>query len=155
MSWRAFAYRDAAVVLVTATAWLLLPQQELGGYLIGALTTVCTFLGHEWGHVAGAHLSRAKIGRPRHLYSPFLYNFDSSVNNRRQFLHTSHCGFLVTALALFAIYLLPGESTAIQSARWGIGALAAATVIFEFPIYLWVAAGGRLPSIHLVQEDRS
>ena len=133
-------------------AWSVADHAGPSGYVLGALATLIVFLAHEWGHVLGARLAGARVALAGSLFSPFLFNFDAAAHTRRQFLHMAHGGFALTAIAVAAIWLLAGTSDAHRAARWGISALATATVIFEFPIYFWVAAGRNPPDINLVKE---
>ena len=148
--------RDIALLTLTLAAWQWLdPAGPMTSWLITALTLLCAFLFHEWGHWLGARWSHAIVYPPTHLFSGFLYNFDAQRNSRCQFLVTSIAGFIATGLFLLLFYLgLPEHHPATSSIRAGAAVLAALTVIFEFPIAIAVALGKPIPALALFRDAR-
>lgn len=148
------ALRDVALLLATLALWRLeagLRGSGEGGavalaLLTGALTGLCGYLAHEWGHLAAAWLSGSVVHLPRTVFVGFLFNYDADRNRREQFLAMSCGGFLASGLvvALFLV-VLPRDALAGQVAL-GITLLGVlATVVLEFPPAWKVLRGGPLP----------
>ena len=140
--------RDCAIALATLPCWLFAVSYPVLVVPAAAGAGIVAFQLHEWGHWLGARHAHACITPARSLLSPFLFNFDSKANSRRQFLWMSWPGFVATAvfLAVFQ-WLLPEAHPATPLTRqigWG---LAAVTVLVEVPLALWTLAGGRIPPV--------
>jgi hypothetical protein len=152
-----FALRDALLVLASAGLWwldALARAQGQGGVaavalaIAAALSAVgCGFLLHEWGHLAGALASGARVEFPDQLASLYLFRFDVAHNDRRQFLTMSYGGYLGSLVAAaLLVMLLP---TAALSGKIGLVLTAIGFVAgfaAELPITLRVLRGGPLPS---------
>ena len=143
-----FVVRDALLLLLALALWILAPMFPALAVPAAIVNGLVAFELHEWGHWLGATKERAVITPARSLLSPFLFNFDSKANSRRQFLAMSWPGFLATAVFLvFFQWGLPDTHPATTLTRqigWG---LAAVTVIIEIPLALWTLAGGRIPPV--------
>ncbi len=154
MPWT-MAIRDVTVVLITLSVWSLdahLRTQAPGlstfgvALAAGVLTAVCSYLAHEWGHFAGARLSRSVVHLPTGVGAVFLFNFDSDRNSRLQFIAMSCGGLLASALVMAALLrLLPLQATASRVALALVGLGFVATVILEVPIVWRVARGAPIP----------
>ena len=143
-----FVVRDALLLLLALSLWFLTLTFPALAIPAAVTTGLIAFELHEWGHWFGAAKAHAVITPARSLFSPFLFNFDSKANSRRQFLAMSWPGFLATAvfLAIFQ-WGLPDTHPATTLTRqvgWG---LAAVTIIIEIPLALWTLAGGRIPPV--------
>ncbi len=142
------ALRDLALVSLTLGLWA---SGAAGAawpvaVLAGALTAVCGYLVHEWGHLAGAWLGGSVVHLPATPLSTFLFNYDSDRNGREQFLVMSCGGFLASAVmvALF-LALLPLDALAGRVAL-GLTLLGVvATVVLELPPAWRVYQGGPIP----------
>lgn len=154
MSAAKLAGRDALVLAVTLAAWHWALPAAGGGasvaisVLLAAMTVLCGFLVHEWGHLLGARLLRARVHFPDSLLaSPFLFRFDTSVNNARQFCAMSLGGFVASGLVVLALILwLPHGhlATTLALVLSGLGVLA--TLVIEFPEFWRVLRGAPLPA---------
>ena len=143
-----FVARDALLVLLALSLWILTGTFPVLAVPAAIISGLVAFELHEWGHWLGAKSANAVITPARSRMSPFLFNFDSKANSRRQFLAMSWPGFVATAvfLAIFQ-WWLPESHPATSLTRqigWG---LAAVTVIVEIPLALWTLAGGRIPPV--------
>lgn len=143
-----FASRDALLLLLALSLWFLAGAIQALAVPAAIVAGLVAFQMHEWGHWLGAMKTSAVITPARSLWSPFLFNFDSAANSRRQFLAMSWPGFVATALFLAAFqWLLPEAHPATTLTRqigWG---LASVTVVIEIPLALWTLAGGRIPPV--------
>jgi hypothetical protein len=143
-----FVVRDALLLLIALLLWI--PTWTIPALAVptAIATGLAAFQLHEWGHWLGATKAGAVITPARSLSSPFLFNFDSKANSRRQFLAMSWPGFVATAGFLAAFHWwLPDSHPATPLTRqigWG---LAAVTIIIEIPLALWTLAGGRIPPV--------
>jgi hypothetical protein len=85
------ARRDLAILVLTFVAWRIDAAVRGGGgewitaTLAGALTAICGYLFHEWGHLAGALASKSRVRLPERASEIFLFNFDVDRNDSRQF----------------------------------------------------------------------
>jgi hypothetical protein len=153
-----FAARDAALALGSAGLWWL-DATFRSGASEGVLATLlalgaglsaagCAFLVHEWGHLAGSLLSGARVEFPARLGSLFLFMFDVSKNDRRQFLAMSFGGYAGSLVAIaLLLTLLPFEAL---SGKVGLAAAALgmlAIVFAELPVTVRVLRGGPLPTV--------
>ena len=81
--------RDAVIVLSTLGAWALDAAVRAEGgvtaglvaLLAGAMTALCGYLAHEWGHFVGARLSHSAVHLPPSARSLFLFRFDVRCND--------------------------------------------------------------------------
>ncbi len=149
-----FLWRDGSLALLAMLLWQTGSDSGRLAIPTGLLTLYCGFALHEWGHVAGARLSQALIYPARSIAAPFIYNFDATANSSRQFLATSVAGFIATAIFLLLFWWVLPDSGAGLIAQRGAAVLAAATVIFEFPIAIAVALGRPIPSLVLLPDQR-
>lgn len=128
--------------LQAAASALTLPVAILSG----ALLTWIGYLAHEWGHLLGALAGGSRVELPQRLLAVFLFKFDSSRNNRRQFLGMSMGGFVASGLVL-AIYVallsMPWWADRIALALTLLGVVA--TLILEVPGAWRVYKGAPLP----------
>jgi hypothetical protein len=112
----------------------------------GVMTAVCAYLAHEWGHFAGARVSRSVVHLPAHVGGVFLFNFDSDRNNRAQFVAMSCGGLLASALVMaWLLSILPAHTNSSRVALALVGLGLVATVVLEVPIVWRVARGAPLP----------
>jgi len=140
------AARDLVVIAVSVALWLGLaeftrgdtPLADFLGVILGLLMGVCGYFLHEWGHFAGALLTRSRVYAPATLTTAFLFSFDSKRNDKRQFLIMSLTGFLMTAVVTFAFYtFLPDDLLASRVAR-GVAVLGVFLALFvETPLLLY------------------
>lgn len=129
----------AAVLLLWWLAW---PVADDGGALadglgvvLGIGAGVIAFLGHEWGHLAGALATGARVAAPARLGSAFLFSFDSRRNSQLQFTVMSLSGFAVTGAALYVAYgLLPDGDFAVRVLRGIVVFSAGLTLFLEVPL---------------------
>ncbi len=150
-----FAARDGALLVVAALLWQAEPEwRSLAGagaaaweVAAGLAAGVVAAIAHEWGHLAGAALSRSRVAAARSLASPFIFRFDTKANSRRQFLAMSYGGFVASA-AVLAAYLvwLPLGALSGKVALGLVGAGLLATITLEVPAVWRVHRGGPLPT---------
>ena len=144
-----FALRDAAVLIAAILLWLLAPVAEHWAIATGGVTGVCALLFHEWGHLYGAYRSGAVV-HPAPMWSPFLFDLDSKLNSRAQFLSVSLWGFAATGIFLLVFALWLPLDTLAGRVAMGIGLLLATlTVVIEFPLAYRVYRGGTLPPVEI------
>ena len=151
--WRRFAWRDTAIVLLTAALWVAVTATNVPMGIevtCGILTGLCALQFHEWGHLYGGLRSGAAIYPPRRLTSPFLFGIDHTNTNRDQFLSLTWPAFTATALYFLGfLVLLPHDQTAGKVAL-AMGSISAAlTVLIEFPIAGYVFRTGKIPNTAL------
>ncbi len=116
------------------------------GTLVGFMTALCGYIGHEWGHLIGARSMRSVVHFPEKLVAPFLFHFDSDCNDRRQFLAMSIGGFAATTVVvLIFLAVLPREALAGRIALTLTLLGVVATVVLEFPPAWRVARGAPIP----------
>jgi hypothetical protein len=149
------AARDLLFVGVTLGVWRLDAAVRGGdgalpvvlGLAAGVLATIAGYLAHEWGHLSAALAGRSVVHLPERVASVFLFNYDISRNDRRQFLLMSCGGFVASALviALFLL-VLPLDTLAgrVTLALTLLGV--AATFILEIPPAWRVYRGGSMPT---------
>jgi hypothetical protein len=149
------ALRDLAIAAATLGLWALDARlRGAGGGLAaavaivtGALTAVCGYLAHEWGHLAGALSAGAVVHPGERATSLFLFRFDSSRNGREAFLRMSYGGFAASALAVVALLaLLPLRALSGQVALALVALGVGATFVVEVPVAWRVARGAPLPT---------
>jgi hypothetical protein len=150
------ALRDLAIFAAVALAWTGLapftdrdgPLADGIGVVLGVGASICAYLGHEWGHLAGARLTRSRVTGPASLRTISLFRFDSRSNDRRQFLVMSFSGFAVTAIAIAIVYgALPDGLLATRVARGGVVFLTALTIVLEVPLVFWALLRDDLPPV--------
>jgi hypothetical protein len=149
------ALRDVLVLVVCLGAWALdarigRPSGGAAAWVTAALvsgaTALAAFYAHEWGHLAGALLTRSEVHLPKRVATLFLFHFDTARNDRRQFLAMSLGGFVASALVValvVALAPLDALSGKVALALVGVGVLA--TLVLEVPTALGVHRGGALP----------
>ena len=155
------ARRDLAILALTIVVWRLDAAVRGGGSewvtapLAGTLTAICGYLFHEWGHFAGAMISKSDLRLPERASEIFLFNFDSDRNDARQFTTMSSCGFLASAISVvFLLLVLPRETLAAHISLALVGLGVAATAILELPPFFRVLRGGPLPrGVAYVSDD--
>lgn len=113
----------------------------------GLLIPLAAFLVHEWGHLAGARASGARVVYAERIRSVFLFRFDVTRNDRRQFLAMSNGGFAASLLLLALLgtrlsVRYPGDAIALGLAALGV----LATLVLEVPVAWRVWRGAALPS---------
>jgi hypothetical protein len=147
--------RDAVVVLSTLGAWAVDAAVRAEGgvsaglvaLLAGALTALCGYLAHEWGHFVGARLSHSVVHLPKSARSLFLFRFDVRCNDRAQFLAMSTGGFVASTLVILLLLLvLPRPTLAGGVALTLVGLGVVATAVLEIPTFWRVLHGGPLPT---------
>ncbi|MGH8461547.1 MAG: hypothetical protein ACRESS_08085 [Stenotrophobium sp.] len=151
----ALIVRDGLLIAATAALWMytLNLGTALGVWpvtlniLTGLMTVLIGYLLHEWGHLIGAWFSGSAVHLPQGaLSSPFLFRFDTGLNNRRQFLAMSAGGFIASAAVVVALLLaLPAGRLASHVALvlTLLGVLA--TFVLEIPPAWKVFRGGAMP----------
>jgi hypothetical protein len=150
----AHVLRDASILLVTLLVWSVDASLRSEGGMIaatvavigGALTALCGYLVHEWGHLLGALSAGSTVHLPAKITSAFLFQFDSDRNTRRQFLRMSMGGFVASALVivlLVAVVPLQALSGKVAMILVVLGVLA--TFILEVPVAWRVARGAPIP----------
>jgi hypothetical protein len=154
MLWK-LAARDLAFVGVTLGVWRLDAAVRGGDGVLpllvavvaGVLASVAGYLAHEWGHLSAALAGGSVVHLPERVASVFLFNYDTSRNDRRQFVLMSCGGFAASALviALFLVVLpldtLAGRVT-LTLTLLGV----AATFVLELPPAWRVYRGGPMPT---------
>ena len=150
------AVRDLAILAAVVLGWTTLGSLTVGdspladglGVVLGVGASICAYLGHEWGHLAGAVLMRSRVAGPAGWRSLSLFQFDSKANDRRQFLVMSFAGFAMTGLALAIVYgALPDGWLATRVARGGVVFLALLTFVLEVPLVFWALLRDDLPPV--------
>jgi hypothetical protein len=146
--------RDALLTGLMAVAWWVESRHRGAGDGValvssaaaGVLTAVVGFLVHEWAHLAGARLYGSEVRYPNRWLAPLLFHFDTTTNDRRQFLAMSYGGYLGSALGTAAIVAwAPLEAL---SGRIALGLASAGllvTALAEVPTTVRVLRGGPLP----------
>jgi len=158
---RTHAIRDVVILVFTLAIWRLdavvrgTGEEWLTATLAGTLTAICGYLFHEWGHLAGAFLSKSEVRLPQRAREIFLFNFDVDRNDARQFTTMSLGGFVASGVAIvFLLRVLPQGvlATKISLALVVLGLLA--TVVLELPPFFRVLRGGPLPrGVAFVGDD--
>lgn len=150
----ALVLRDALLLGATAALWAYVVQAgptggswaAVGGVATALMTVLMGYLGHEWGHLAGAWLSGAVVHLPPSPVAVFLFRFDTVQNGRRQFLCMSAGGFISSAIIVaFLFVALPRGLFAshVALSLTVLGVLA--TFILEIPSAWKVWRGGAMP----------
>ncbi len=149
-----FIARDALLAALTLAALGLDATARAGGRddawlgaAAGVLVALASFLLHEWGHWLGAVLAGARVHRPRTVFSPFLFWFDTGTSSRAQFLSMSIGGYLATGLAAGALlaWWTPGTTSGQVASVLAFAGIAV-TLVAEVPVTVRVARGGPLPT---------
>jgi len=150
------ALRDLALVAVVVGAWQALAPltgdtgalADAVGVALGLAVAAACYVGHEWGHLAGALATGSRVQAPASLRSISLFSFDSKANSRRQFLVMSFSGFAMTGVALGIVYgALSGDLLATRVARGAVLFLTTLTVVVEFPLVFWALLRDDLPPV--------
>lgn len=135
--------RDIALTAaVVAGWWLAWPFAagsgafaDLAGVVLGAGAGAVAFLGHEWGHLAGAFATGSTVRPAPNLSAALLFSFDSKRNSQFQFAVMSLSGFAVTGSALYVAYgLLPDGDFAVRVFRGLVAFSASLTLFLEVPL---------------------
>ncbi len=161
---RKLALRDAIVLALVTTAWLIVapftggtgPFADLFGVLLGIGFGISVFLLHEWGHLLGGLAAGSRAFRaPATLRSIYLFSYDVKKDGRGTFLAMSFGGFAVTGAALVVAYgMLPAELLATRVARGSVAFLASLTVLLEFPLVLVsLVRHQSLPTVEVFAEE--
>ncbi len=148
------AFRDFAIVLATLLLWQLSQTQALQAsawylpvaILTGLMIPICGFLAHEWGHLSGAWVSRAKVYMPASVWTIFLFDYKPAENSREQFMSVSYGGFIVSGLVvalLLAVLSFDRLADQIALALTLLGVVA--TFVLEVPPAWRVYKGGPFP----------
>ena len=156
MSWKRVA-RDLVALGALLEMWLVSNRWQVGrgGVVATVLCVLASILlglswgyaAHEWGHLAGALLSKSRIRVHDHALSAKLFEFRPSENTRRQFLWMAWGGLVVLwAQAVgFALFLPWGSVGGVVGIGFSVlGAFF--TTAIEGPIVLRVSRGGSLPA---------
>ena len=145
--------RDLGISLAVLVAWRFgWPHAASGGPLADVLGVALgfgagavAFLGHEWGHLAGAFATRSSVRAPATLASAFLFSFDSKRNSQAQFAVMSLSGFAVTGVALYVAYgVLPDGDFAVRVLRGIVVFSAGLTLLLEVPLLTISLARGAI-----------
>ena len=123
-----------------AVFWALSLVSGLGYAVMG-------FLLHEWGHLIGSRLTGSVVHPAPSLLRPLLFHFDTSVNDRRQFLWMSMGGY--AASALWLTFLVVTADTSRWSDRIALGVVllgVVGTFVAEVPTTVRVWRGEPLPT---------
>ncbi len=140
---RKLLVRDIALTAaVVAGWWLTWPIAaasgafaDLAGVVLGAGAGAISFLGHEWGHLAGAIVTGSTVRPAPRLTAALLFSFDSKRNSQLQFAVMSLSGFAVTGTALYVAYgLLPDGDFAVRVFRGIVVFSAGLTLFLEVPL---------------------
>lgn len=151
-----FAARDAAVILATYIVWTMFSHHTVGsgaladftGIAIGGLLAISLHLVHEWGHCLGGFAGRSKMIPGDNMRSAFIFVFNSTENDKKQFLLMSFSGFLGTALVVwFSFYVLPDDQLASRIARGFAVLQVVLAIVIEVPLVVWALVGKGLPPI--------
>jgi fermentation-respiration switch protein FrsA (DUF1100 family) len=110
-----FFIRDLVLLGLCILAWRLnLSEFAASNGVLAALcsalavilTVLVSYEVHEWGHLSGAVLTGSKVHAPHRLVHQFLFHFDGSANDRRQFVGMSIGGLVASLVALAGLLLL-------------------------------------------------
>lgn len=145
--------RDVLAVAAMSLAWWFEPGFRDGaalGWVIaigtGLLTAVVGFLGHEYGHLAASLATGSQVSYPSSPFSTLLFHFDSSKNDRRQFLWMSMGGYTASVIGVVLIVgLCPHEAWSGRIAMLLAAAGLVVTFVLEVPITVRVVRGAPLP----------
>jgi hypothetical protein len=142
--------RDLALLAVAALLWWA-DARGSGSALLavaaGVSAGVAGFLLHEWGHLAGALAAKSRVHFPDRVLAPLLFHFDTTRNDRRQFLWMSYGGY-AGSLAGIALILAFAPLDRL-SGRVALGLAAAGalvTFLAEVPTTVRVLRGAPLPT---------
>ena len=146
------ARRDLTILALTLIAWRIDGGVRGGSIewitatLAGALTAICGYLFHEWGHLIGALASKSRVRLPERASEIFLFNFDVDRNDARQFTIMSSGGFLASAVAIVFLFLvLPAGVLATKMSLALVALGIVATAVLELPPFFRVLRGGPMP----------
>ncbi len=150
--------RDLALTLLAGVFWFL-DRRIAGGWaqprwvelavaiMAGVMTAVVGFLIHEWSHLAGASVTKSRVHYPNRLLAPLLFHFDTTQNDRTQFLAMSYGGYLGSAIGVAAILLFAPLGELSGLVALGLASLGMiVTFIAEVPTTVRVLRGAPLPS---------
>lgn len=146
--------RDLLVLIITLGLWGWTRQLEQTpgalhvtvAILTGALTAFSGFLGHEWGHLVGAHMARGVYAPPDSVLSIFLFKFNSDLNTREQFVSMSMGGFVSSVLIVALLFSLLSFDRLADQVALGLTILGViATFILEVPDAWKVHKGAPIP----------
>lgn len=138
-----FFFRDLALLALCILAWRLNLSEFAASNIVLSvacsavaviLTVLASYEVHEWGHLSGALLTGSKVHAPNRMIHQFLFHFDGSANDRRQFVGMSIGGLAASVLALIVLLLVLPLATwtaKIILALVGIGIIA--TFLREVP----------------------
>jgi hypothetical protein len=150
--------RDALIVAAAALLWTLAAgfsagpgaASDFSGLVVGVALGICALPLHEWGHFAGAILTRSAIEPATSLRSIFAFSFDSKRNSRRSFVAMSLGGWVGTAAAVWVAYgLLPDHLLASRVARGMVCLSVLLVVVTEIPLLASALWTGRIPPVEI------
>lgn len=115
-------------------------------WIAGVLLSLCGYLVHEWGHLAGCLLSRSVVHFPPTPLAVLLFRYDTGLNDQRQFLAMFFGGF-VASVFIVGVYFAMLEwrylADRIALSLTTLGVLA--TFVLEIPEGWGVYRGKALP----------
>lgn len=144
--------KHAAAVLAALTLWGAADVWATeSGLLIAEIVallnavfagTIIAYLAHEWGHFAGARLSKAVSPVLKQPESFFMFNFKDELNSEGQFLAMSMGGSAANwTLAIVVFFMLPLDTWSQALIFATVTSIAVSVSVFEFPIINRVAYG--------------
>lgn len=148
------ALRDSLFALTTVLLWQYSHQLDAAGsayrlpiaFLAGVMIPICGFLGHEWGHLIGAWIGRAKVHMPASVWTIFLFDFKPAENTREQFMSVSYGGFIASGLIVALLLVILSFDVLADQIALGLTVLGVlATFVLEIPPAWRVYRGGQLP----------
>lgn len=150
------AIRDALTLTFFVLLFVLLADysaepvwwSDFIGVVTGVGIGLCAHYLHEWGHVAGAMLSRSQFTVNTDMRSLSVFTYDSKTNSRGQFLVMSFSGFFMTALVVWVVFTtLTGPLLAEQVARGSVLFLVFLGLVLELPLVIYSLISRRVPPI--------
>ncbi|HIG44278.1 MAG: hypothetical protein ABGY96_12215 [bacterium] len=98
---------------------------------------------HEWGHFAGARISKSYSPMVREIKNQFLFGFNFEKNSRRQFISMSLGGPIGNWLLVFLVFLLvPLDNAGRVTLLAIVVARAISVCVFEIPVIMRTLQGG-------------
>lgn len=153
---RKLAIRDAIAFTFFVLLYLALADysdkavwwSDFVGVVVGVGIGFCAHFLHEWGHVAGALLSRSQFTANDDMRSLSVFTYESKTNSRGQFLLMSFSGFFMTALVVWWVFsTLDGSLLAERVARGSVLFLVFLGVVLELPLVIYSLISSRVPPI--------
>lgn len=150
------AMRDGIALILLVLLYVTLARysgnqvwwSDFVGVVTGVGIGLCAHYLHEWGHVAGALISRSQFTVNDNMRSLSVFTYDSSANSRGQFLVMSFAGFAMTALVVWLVFsTLDGNLMAERVARGSVLFLVFLGVVLEIPLVIYSLISRRVPPI--------